>query len=294
VGAVTSAILFGISSTLNKIVLEKMNPLIVAGMIYFIAGVLLLAFHFSPIHKKILSLFKTPTQTETKLLTRDYKILTLVILCGSIIAPLLLLHGLNETTAINASLLLNTESLFTILLAFIFLGERGKQKDYLGVLLLLVGLAILTTNAEFHRLTLTEQIYGNVLIIGACLFWGIDNNLSKFLSKKRDIVMVTGLKCFIGGTALLAISQILGISFSVPIASLPYLLTVGAFSIAFSILFFLFALREIGSMRTGVVFSTSSLFGAIFALAVLREPFSTIQLMAGIMMLCGVYIIYRK
>lgn len=294
VGAVTSAILFGISSTLNKIVLEKMNPLIVAGMIYFIAGVLLLAFHFSPVHKKILSLFKTPTQTETKLLTRDYKILTLVILCGSIIAPLLLLHGLNETTAINASLLLNTESLFTILLAFIFLGERGKQKDYLGVLLLLVGLAILTTNAEFHRLTLTEQIYGNVLIIGACLFWGIDNNLSKFLSKKRDIVMVTGLKCFIGGTALLAISQILGISFSVPIASLPYLLTVGAFSIAFSILFFLFALREIGSMRTGVVFSTSSLFGAIFALAVLREPFSTIQLMAGIMMLYGVYIIYRK
>lgn len=293
-GAVTSAILFGISSTLNKIVLEKMNPLIVAGMIYFIAGVLLLAFHFSPVHKKILSLFKTPTQTETKLLTRDYKILTLVILCGSIIAPLLLLHGLNETTAINASLLLNTESLFTILLAFIFLGERGKQKDYLGVLLLLVGLAILTTNAEFHRLTLTEQIYGNVLIIGACLFWGIDNNLSKFLSKKRDIVMVTGLKCFIGGTALLAISQILGISFSVPIASLPYLLTVGAFSIAFSILFFLFALREIGSMRTGVVFSTSSLFGAIFALAVLREPFSTIQLMAGIMMLYGVYIIYRK
>jgi len=294
VGAVTSAILFGISSTLNKIVLEKLNPLIVAGMIYFIAGVLLLAFHFSPVHKKILSLFKTPTQTETKLLTRDYKILTLVILCGSIIAPLLLLHGLNETTAINASLLLNTESLFTILLAFIFLGERGKQKDYLGVLLLLVGLAVLTTNAEFHRLTLTEQIYGNVLIIGACLFWGIDNNLSKFLSKKRDIVMVTGLKCFIGGTALLAISQILGISFSVPIASLPYLLTVGAFSIAFSLLFFLFALREIGSMRTGVVFSTSSLFGAIFALAVLREPFSTIQLMAGIMMLCGVYIIYRK
>lgn len=293
-GAVTSAILFGISSTLNKIVLEKLNPLIVAGMIYFIAGVLLLAFHFSPVHKKILSLFKTPTQTETKLLTRDYKILTLVILCGSIIAPLLLLHGLNETTAINASLLLNTESLFTILLAFIFLGERGKQKDYLGVLLLLVGLAVLTTNAEFHRLTLTEQIYGNVLIIGACLFWGIDNNLSKFLSKKRDIVMVTGLKCFIGGTALLAISQILGISFSVPIASLPYLLTVGAFSIAFSLLFFLFALREIGSMRTGVVFSTSSLFGAIFALAVLREPFSTIQLMAGIMMLCGVYIIYRK
>jgi len=289
-----SAVLFGISSTLNKIALEDVNPLIVAGMIYFIGGVLLLAIHFSPLHKKILSLFETPTETETTISAKDYRILTLVILCGSLIAPFLLLYGLNETTAINASLLLNTESLFTILLAFVFLKERGNQKDYFGIFLLLVSVAILTTNAEFQRLTLTEQVYGNVLIIGACLFWGVDNNLSKFLSKKRDIVMVTGLKCFIGGTALLVMSQILGISFSIPIASIPYLMTVGAFSIALSILLFLLALREVGSMRTGVIFSTSSLFGAIFALAVLREPFSSIQLLAGVTMLCGVYIIYRR
>ncbi len=294
VGALTSAILFGISSTLNKIALEKVNALIVAGLIYFIGGVLLLAIHLSPIHKRVLQLFETPTETETTISAKDYRALAFVILCGSVVAPFLLLHGLNETTAINASLLLNTESLFTILLAFFFLKERGKRKDYLGILLLLAGVAVLTTNAEFERLTLTEQVYGNMLIIGACLFWGVDNNLSRFLSKKRDIVMVTGLKCFIGGAALLAISQVFGILIDVPAAAIPYLMTVGALSIAFSILLFLFALREIGSMRTGVIFSTSSLFGAVFALAVLREPFSLIQLLAGLAMLCGVYIIYRR
>ena len=147
---------------------------------------------------------------------------------------------------------------------------------------------ILSTNAQFRSLTLTEQFFGTLLIVGACFFWGIDNNLSKFLSKKRDIVFVTGLKCFIGGSVLLVISQILGISFSIPIVSIPYILTVGAFSIAFSILLFLFALREIGSMRTGAIFATSSLFGAFFALAVLREPFSLIQLVAGVIMLFGI------
>jgi len=294
VGALSSAILFGISSTLNKIALENVNPMIIAGMIYLIGGVLLLAIHFTPLHKKILALFETPTETETTISARDYRTLAFVILCGSIIAPFLLLHGLNETTAINASLLLNTESLFTVLLAFLFLKERGKQRDYIGILLLLAGVAVLTTNAEFQRLTLTEQILGNVLIVGACLFWGIDNNLSKFLSKKRDIIMVTGLKCSIGGSALLAVSQILGINFSIPITSIPYLITVGALSIAFSILFFLFALREIGAMRTGIIFSTSSLFGAMFALAVLEEPLSPIQLTAGLVMLFGVYIIYRR
>ena len=65
-------------------------------------------------------------------------------------------------------------------------------------------------------------------------------------------------------------------------------------SIALSILLFLFALREIGSMKTGVIYSTSALFGAVFAFFALGEPFSIIQILAGIAMLIGVYILYRK
>lgn len=294
VGAVLSAILFGISSVLNKIALENVDPLVVAGMIYFIGGIFLFGIHLSPLHQILLSLFATPTETETKILRKDYLILAFVIISGAIIAPYLLLQGLNETTAFNAALTLNTESLFTVLVAFTFLRERGKRKDYLGILFLLLGVIFLTTNAEFYKLTLTKEILGNLLIVGACFFWGIDNNLSKFLSKKREIVMVTGLKCFIGGLVLLVTSQILGISFNVPLVSLPYLLSVGAFSIAFSVLLFLFALREIGSMRTGVIFSTSSLFGALFAFTIIRESFSSIQLLAGLIMLLGVYTLYKR
>jgi drug/metabolite transporter (DMT)-like permease len=105
--------------------------------------------------------------------------------------------------------------------------------------------------------------------------------------------MVTGLKCLIGGFALLALSFLLGLSFSIPLTSIPYILFVGAFSIAFSILFFLFALRKIGSMRTGVIFSLSSLFGAILALIVLSETFTLIQLAAGLVMILGIYVLYR-
>jgi len=294
VGAIVSAGLFGVSSTLNKIALETVNPLIVAGMIYFVGGVFLFGIRLSPLHRRILSLFETPTETETKISKKDYVVLAFVILCGSIIAPFMLLYGLNETTAINTALLLNTESLFTVLIAFAFLKERGARKDYFGILLLLIGVIFITTNGEFQRLTLTTEVSGNLLIVGACLFWGIDNNLSKFLSKKRDIVMITGLKCLIGGAVLLMLSLMLKIRFNVPLVSIPYIVSVGALSIAFSILLFLFALREIGSMQTGVIFSTSALFGAVFALAVLRETFSIVQFSAGLIMLLGVYVLYRK
>jgi len=294
VGAIVSAVLFGVSSTLNKIALENVNPVVIAGMIYLVGGVLVFGIHLSPFYKKIISLFETPTETETKISKKDFRILALVILSGSIIAPFMLLHGLNETTAINASLLLNTESLFTVLIGFAFLKERGTKKDYLAILLLLIGVMFITTKGEFKALTLTKEVTGNLLIVGACLFWGIDNNLSKFLSKKRDIVIITGLKCFIGGAVLLVISVLLRVSFNIPLMSIPYILSVGAFSIAFSILLFLFALREIGSVRTGIVFSTSSLFGAVFAFMILGEAFTLIQVLAGLTMLLGVYILYKK
>lgn len=289
--AVASALLFGISSTLNKIALENVHPTVVAGMIYFIGGVLLFGIHFSPFSRKILSLFESP-EIEYKITTKDFRILALVILCGSIIAPLLLLNGLNQTTAINTSLLLNAESLSTVLIAFVFLSERGNRKEYLGILMLLIGVVFMTTNGEFQKLTLTENIAGNLLIVGACLFWGIDNNLSRFLSKKRDIILITGLKCLIGGLALLAIAFVIGVPFNIPLISIPYLVSVGAFSIAFSILLFLFALRKIGSMRTGVIYSISSLFGAVLAFLILRETFSFIQLVAGAIMLLGVYVLF--
>mgnify|MGYP001145660895 CR=1 FL=1 len=294
VGAITSAIFFGMAATLNKIILEEVHPLVVAGLIYFVAGIVLFFVRLSPLHNLVLLAMETPTKTETEIVRIDLGILAIVILSGAVIAPFLFLYGLSETTAVNASLLSNTEALFTVFIAFLFLKERGTGKDYAGILLLVIGAIFVTTNAKFQKLTLTREVLGNAFIVGACLFWGIDNNLSKLVSKKRDLVLITALKCFIGGGILLLLSILLKLNFQISLFSIPYLFSVGAFSIGFSILFFLFALREIGSMKTGVIFSTSSLFGAAFAFIILKETFSLIQITAGFAMLLGIYIIYKR
>jgi drug/metabolite transporter (DMT)-like permease len=292
VAAIVSAILYGVSTTLNKIVLKTVNPTVIAGMIYLVAGIFLFAIHFLPFCPKILAKLDS-AGTETKITKKDLKVLAFVIVCGSVIGPLLLLNGLNQTTAINASLLLNAESLFTVAIAFVFLNERCAKKEYIGILLLLVGVIFVTTSGTFSVLSLSQNLLGNLLIVGACFFWGIDNNLSKLLSQKKDVIMVSGLKCFIGGAALLCISLVLGFSVTIPLISIPYILFIGTFSIALSVLFFLLALRKIGSMRTGVIFSVSSLFGAALAFVVLREPFTSIQAIAGLVMILGIYVLYR-
>jgi len=292
-GAISSALLFGIGATLNKIVLADVHPTIVAGLIYLFAGLALSIVRFSPLRNRVMAVLETPTKTETKISRKDFGILALVVLSGSTIAPLLFLNGLNQTTAINASLLQNTESLFTVLIALLFLKEKACRKDWVGILFLFVGGLFLTTNGEFYRVTLTS-FFGNVLIVTACVFWGVDNNLSRFLSKKEDLILITVMKCLAGGTFLLLLSWALGLKFQIPLFAFPYLISAGAFSIGFSILFFLLGLREIGAMKTSVIFSTSSLFGATFAFIMLRENFSFIQLLAGLVMLLGVYILYKR
>lgn len=294
VSVLASAVLFGINATFNKIVLADVHPVVVAGLIYFVAGIVLFSVRFSPLKRIILSLLKTPTKTETEISVEDYIVLAFVVLFGSVIAPLLFLYGLDKTTAVNTSLLSNAEALFTVLIAFLFLKERGAKKDYVGISLLIVGAVFLTTNAEFQKITLTREVFGNLLILGACLFWSLDNTLSRFLSKKQDLILITALKCLIGGVILLFLSKFLKVNFKIPLLSIPYVIFVGAFSIGFSVLLFLFALREVGAMKTGVIFSTSSLFGAIFAFLILKEAFTVIQLMAGVIMLLGVYIMYKK
>jgi len=293
-GAFSAALLFGLSATLNKMVLKDVHPLFAASLVYLTAGIILCLVKFSSLSNKILSMFETSTKTEIKIRTSDYIILFLVVLAGSTIAPMLYFYGLNQTTAINASLLSTTETLFTTLIAFTFLKERTKTKDYLAIVLILIAAVFLSTNANFHKLTLTREVVGNVFVVSSCFFWGIDNNLSKFLSIKKDLILITSLKCLLGGILLFFISLLFNISLKISLSVIPYVLSVGALSIGFSILLFLFALREIGAMRTSAIFSTSSFFGAIFASIILMENFTLVQLFSGIIMIFGVYILYFK
>ncbi len=256
----------GIGTTLNKLVLAEVNPTVAAALIYLFAGLPLAAVRFSPLRHRVTKLLKTPSQTEPKFCRKDIAVLGLVVLSGSVIAPFLFLNGLNQTTAVNASFLQNAEVLFTVLIALTFLKEYCNRKEWIGVALLAVGAVFLATNAQFNILSLQTALLGNLMILGACLFWGVDNNLNKFLCVKEDLILVTSLKCLIGGGCLLLLAFVLGLDFYVPLSAFPYLLSVGAFSIGFSILFFMVGLKEIGSIKTSTIYSTSALFGAVFAL----------------------------
>lgn len=292
VNALLAAALFGISSALNKVVLKDVHPLIVGGVIYFSAGILLSLLHLFPAYKSISEKFKISIKGK-KLNRTDWFYLVLVALSGAVIGPFLFLYGLSMSTAVNASLLLNAESLFTVVIAFIFLKERAHKKDYIAILLLFISVIAITTNLDFSGFNLTKNLLGNLFIVGGTLFWALDNSLSKKLSIENDAIRVASLKSLIGGSIVLSIAMLLRIPFNITISMVPYLLFVGFFSIGLSLVLFLSALRLIGSMKTVVIFSTASLFGAVFAFIILNEPISLVQIAAGAIMVYAVYLMSK-
>jgi len=288
---IIATMLFGLWNTFSKILLNYLNPLTLSAIVYTIAGVFLFLVYFSPLNEKIISKLDKNSQSESFITRKEYGILIITAILGAFLAPFIYLNGLNQITAVNASLLMNVEILFVVIIGIFFLKERFVKADILGFLFIITGTIFLATNGQITNFS-PGQVIGTLLIVSAAFLWSIDTSLSKFISKKRELLLVSAIKCSIGGFSLLFLSLIFGQSFALPLNKLPYLLFIGLIIVGFSFILVYFAIKKIGSTRTGSLFSLASLFGAIFAFLILGESFTFTQLFFGFLMLLGVYVFY--
>jgi len=291
--AIMVAILFGVWYSLDKILLGYLHPLVLAAMVYTLASMLLLLIRISPLNSPLLEVMHRQSMVETHITGKNYVTLFLTAICGAVMAPALYLSGLDQITAVNAALLCNVEILFIIILGVLFLKETVKAKDILGFAFLLLGAVFLSTN-NLQGISFQQNLGGSILVISACFFWSMDTTLTKFLSNKRDLFLLTGIKCGVGGLILVIMSLFMGLSFNLPLNAVPLLLFVSLGCMSSSMLLIYIAIREIGSTRTGSIFSTSSLFGAIVAFLILGEPLGIFQLFFGLLMFAGILILYKE
>jgi len=285
-------VLYGIWNPLNKILLQDLDPVALSAMIYCIAGIFLFIMRFSGINNRLMRIMDSKLEAETFFSIKDYLLIFIIAVLGAVIAPVIYFNGLNNITAVNASLLMNVEVLFIITFGILFLRENFEKKELIGVSFILIGTVLLATNGSLNGISFSQS-WGSVLIIISTFFWSLDTILSKFLSSKRDLLMISAIKCSIGGIILLTISLISHQNLSVPLDHILYLLFVGVFIIGFTVVMLLYSIRTIGSTRTGSIFPFSALFGAIFAYIILNEPFTIMQLIFGVLMIMGAFIIYK-
>lgn len=270
--ALAAALLFGASTPLAKLLLAHASPWLLAALLYLGSGIGLFLVR------------RARRMPAVSLARGELGWLAGAILAGGIVAPVLLMLGLARMPASGASLLLNAEGVLTALLAWFVFHENFDRRVALGMLAIVAGAVVLTWPGEAHFAGSEAAL----LVLGACLAWAIDNNLTRKVSL-ADASFIAMTKGLAAGTTNLLLALTLDASWPAP-SVVAGALALGFASYGASLTLFVVALRQLGTARTGAYFSVAPFFGTLLAIGLLGEPVTLQLVLAGALMILGVWL----
>jgi drug/metabolite transporter (DMT)-like permease len=208
-----------------------------------------------------------------------------VALVGAVFAPVCLTWGLQRTDATSASLLLNFEAVFTVLLAWAIHHEAiGRRVALaLGAMALggcMLGLGYGTGNGGLG--------VGAIAVVVATLGWALDNTLSRPLADLRP-TQVVKWKGALGAAFSLVLALLSKQQFPAPLPLLA-LLACGATGYGLSLRLYLYAQRSIGAARTGSIFALAPFVGAAVAWSLGDRTAGLWSVGAAVFFALGVYL----
>ena len=277
-----SASLFGLSPPLAKILVENINPIVLAGLLY------LGAFLGLSMYTVVNNLIGSKEEKERALEKQDIPWLAGAIIAGGVLGPITLMMGLKMISGFVTSLLLNLEGLTTGLIAVLIFKEDPGKRIWLALIAMSIAGILLSWNPQQG----TFNIIGPLLIVFAMICWGIDNNLTRNISQKNP-VHIAAIKGIVAGSTSIGIALLLGNSINIS-NSILFALILGAFSYGVSLVMFIKALEGLGSFRTGLFFSLAPFIGAVASLILFDERIELIMIPAVILMVLGVYFVVTE
>jgi len=234
--AILSAALFGVSPVLCKLVIGGMSPVLLAGLLYLGSGIGL-SFVLARQHINIIR--------EARGISRIHRRKLLgAVLAGGVIAPLCLVYGIKYGRASEVSLLLNLETVATTIIAWLVFKEHVSGNVWSGkVLIVLAASFIILKSPEGVAFSVS-----GILVVLACVFWGIDNNLTRDVDELPSTALAA-IKGYSAGIFNILLAAVLGFG-AIDVHQIGGALLIGAFSYGASLVLFIGALRKIGSARS--------------------------------------------
>src|SRR4051794_9423138 len=117
----TAAVMFGVSAPASKLLLDDVGPQLLAGLLYLGAFLAVAPFvRFGP------------ARHEARLRRSDTPLLAGLVISGGIVAPVLLMFGLERVSGVTGSLLLNLEGPLTLIVGVVVVGEYLGRRSWAG------------------------------------------------------------------------------------------------------------------------------------------------------------------
>lgn len=253
-----------------------MPSTLMAGFLYIGAGLGMTAIFL------IRRIAKRPGNESS--LTRKELPYTIAMIVLDIAAPICLLLGLTMASAANASLLNNFEIVATAIIALVIFKEAISPRLWLGIIFVTASCALLSiediSGFQFNS--------GSLLVLLACICWGIENNCTRKLSSKDplQIVMVKGI---FSGAGSVIIGLICGERIS-HLWTVPVVLLLGFVAYGLSIYFYVYAQRILGAARTSAYYAVAPFIGVFLSLLIFREIPGYLFIAALALMIIGAWL----
>lgn len=265
-----AAVLFGASTPAASLLAGDMPTLVLAGLLYVGAALAVL-----PVVAR-----RPPSASA---LRRSWRPLAAAVVAGGALGPALLVAGLARTPAASASLLLNLELVATIALAGLFFHE------HLGGRILAGGGLILTAGVLLVWQPGAELTFGAVLVAGACMCWGLDNNLTARIDQVAP-EHITFLKGAVAGTANLILGIVIASTAGIRVSQVCWALVIGGLGYGVSITLWVRGARDLGAARGQVIFAAAPFVGAVISWVALGNSVTVVQVLAMLLAAGGVWL----
>ncbi len=188
-----------------------------------------------------------------------------------------------------ASFLMKSQTLFSLLLGFIFLGERLNRGETVGIIVTIIGTVIVSYQREGYLL------FGTLMALLAAFFYSILSFLVKKIAQELNMLTVANLRAF-GVSIVVIIYLIITNTFEMPDFKDFAFMTLGGISGALIAKASQFqSIKLLDVSRSTAVMPLESLFVVLFSYFIFEDLPSVIKIIGGCLIVIGVVfmIIFR-
>ena len=275
--AILAAALYAIHVPIAKMLLKHAEPTMMAAFLYLGAGIGVCLY----------GVFRKKKDQSTDKITKKEWPYVVGMVVLDIIAPILLMLGITMTSSANVSLLNNFEIVATSVIALMIFKEAISKKLWFAILFITVASVVL----GFEDISAFTFNKGSLLVLGACLCWGLENNCTKMLSQRSPVAIVV-IKGIFSGLGSLVIAWMIREQMPA-IEWIVCILVLGFVAYGLSIYFYIKAQKYLGAAKTSAFYSVAPFLGVVFSMLLLWERPKVQFYVALLIMVIGVVFVIK-
>ncbi len=272
-------VIWGAAYVVTKSGLSELPPMLFALLRYCVASLVLV-----PLALARGGLSKLPRPVP-------WKTLVLMALTGVGLYYLVFNLALTYTTTSQVALIQSSFPAIMAVMAVLWLHERLTRQRVLGIVLAVVGVALIVARTEADT-SARDPFIGNALTFVSVFIWGAYTMLAKRLAD-ADAIAVTATVAVFGTIMLVPAALIENANASIPSISVQGWLKIvylGALASAVGYLLYNRALRDVDATLAGIFVNLAPVIGVICGVVFLGESITPPAIFGGALVLAGVWI----